>query len=295
MRCSDPEGGGDGGPGREGCCQSSPGAPPPPPPPPAPGYFGGPSSSQARRGGGKGGGPGSEGPPVPLISSGPPVVQPLEPRGPRLCHTAALCSSRSLRARSATGRSEEPHQSHLSNARGRRRLFSISPARCYDDDGVAAVESKIRLPECRASTGPHIQSNVTLSGAVLLSGGPSSVEGGCSPGIQPTGVPHLGNYLGPWRPGWPCRTVPLGACTASWTCTSITLPQDPAQLRLNILDMAACLLACGIDPQRSILFSSPGGWRGRYKREAMKSQKDEGNMGLFTYPVLQAADILLYK
>ncbi|XP_017560079.1 tryptophan--tRNA ligase, mitochondrial isoform X2 [Pygocentrus nattereri] len=94
---------------------------------------------------------------------------------------------------------------------------------------------------------------------------------------------------------------------------SITQPQDPQLLRDNILDMAASLLACGIDPTRSILFQQSVvsehtelSWilgcltsmpRLRHLPQwKMKSkQKSEGSVGLYTYPVLQAADILLYK
>uniref|UniRef100_A0A8C2CM62 tryptophan--tRNA ligase n=1 Tax=Cyprinus carpio TaxID=7962 RepID=A0A8C2CM62_CYPCA len=88
---------------------------------------------------------------------------------------------------------------------------------------------------------------------------------------------------------------------------------DPQMLRENILDMAASLLACGIDPTRSILFQQSQvsehaelSWilgcltsmpRLRHLPQwKMKSkQKNEGSVGLYTYPVLQAADILLYK
>ncbi|XP_068079471.1 tryptophan--tRNA ligase, mitochondrial isoform X2 [Danio rerio] len=94
---------------------------------------------------------------------------------------------------------------------------------------------------------------------------------------------------------------------------SITQPQDPQVLRDNIMDMAASLLACGIDPTRSILFQQSQvsehaelSWilgcltsmpRLRHLPQwKMKSkQKNEGSVGLYTYPVLQAADILLYK
>ncbi|XP_051980529.1 tryptophan--tRNA ligase, mitochondrial-like [Xyrauchen texanus] len=94
---------------------------------------------------------------------------------------------------------------------------------------------------------------------------------------------------------------------------SITQPQVPQLLRENILDMAASLLACGIDPTRSILFQQSQvlehaelSWilgcltsmpRLRHLPQwKMKSkQKNEGSVGLYTYPVLQAADILLYK
>ncbi|XP_059896061.1 tryptophan--tRNA ligase, mitochondrial [Gadus macrocephalus] len=132
-------------------------------------------------------------------------------------------------------------------------------------------------------------------------------------GIQPTGVPHLGNYLGALETWVSLQDRYPSVLYSIVDLHSITQPQDPAQLRLNILDMAACLLACGIDPQRSILFQQSQvsehaelSWilsclttmpRLRHLPQwKMKSkQKGEGSVGLFTYPVLQAADILLYR
>ncbi|XP_016111586.1 tryptophan--tRNA ligase, mitochondrial [Sinocyclocheilus grahami] len=132
-------------------------------------------------------------------------------------------------------------------------------------------------------------------------------------GIQPTGVPHLGNYLGALE-SWVALQDKYSTVMYSIVdLHSITQPQDPQMLRENILDMAASLLACGIDPTRSILFQqsqvsehSELSWilgcltsmpRLRHLPQwKMKSkQKNEGSVGLYTYPVLQAADILLYK
>ncbi|KAG7251388.1 hypothetical protein CRUP_017779, partial [Coryphaenoides rupestris] len=81
-------------------------------------------------------------------------------------------------------------------------------------------------------------------------------------GIQPTGVPHLGNYLGALETWVALQDRYPSVLYSIVDMHSITLPQDPAQLRLNILDMAASLLACGIDPQRSNPVPAvPGGWR----------------------------------
>ncbi|XP_052461801.1 tryptophan--tRNA ligase, mitochondrial isoform X1 [Carassius gibelio] len=132
-------------------------------------------------------------------------------------------------------------------------------------------------------------------------------------GIQPTGVPHLGNYLGALD-SWVALQDEYSTVIYSIVdLHSITQPQDPQMLRDNILDMAASLLACGIDPSRSILFQQSQvsehaelSWilgcltsmpRLRHLPQwKMKSkQKNEGSVGLYTYPVLQAADILLYK
>ncbi|KAI0209236.1 Tryptophan--tRNA ligase, mitochondrial [Lamellibrachia satsuma] len=133
-------------------------------------------------------------------------------------------------------------------------------------------------------------------------------------GIQPTGVPHLGNYFGaikPWVELQEEDGTHVVLCVVD--LHALTLPQDPTKLRENIRDMAASLLACGIDPKKSILFQQSSvsqhaelGWilgclttlprlehlpQWKQKSETMK----EVPLGLFTYPVLQAADILLYK
>ncbi|XP_075449044.1 tryptophan--tRNA ligase, mitochondrial isoform X2 [Ascaphus truei] len=133
-------------------------------------------------------------------------------------------------------------------------------------------------------------------------------------GIQPTGIPHLGNYLGALQ-RWAQLQEEYGCVLYSIVdLHSLTVPQDPAVLREGVLDMAACLLACGIHPDTSCVFQQSQvrehvelGWilgcltsmpRLRHLPQwKVKSQiqKNEGSVGLFTYPVLQAADILLYK
>ncbi|KAI8826199.1 uncharacterized protein EV422DRAFT_553452, partial [Fimicolochytrium jonesii] len=187
-------------------------------------------------------------------------------------------------------------------------------------------------------------------------------------GIQPTGVPHLGNYLGALS-NWVKLQDDLPASSTSPSSIStlpsspisppsthlysivdlhaLTLPQDPSLLRENVLDMAASLLACGIDPKKSVLFRqsrvhehaelawllfcrTPIGWLSRMHQWKTKlqmmqqksgtsttsanatlaitsdlnlddpsAQSDEAgpgpNVGLLAYPVLQAADILIYR
>ncbi|THH31872.1 hypothetical protein EUX98_g2310 [Antrodiella citrinella] len=146
-------------------------------------------------------------------------------------------------------------------------------------------------------------------------------------GIQPTGVPHLGNYLGAlinWvRLQQDSRPEDeLIFSIVGWH--ALTLPQDPRELSRSRRDALAVLLAIGIDPKRSILFHqdenphhaelawlfnciTPVGklrrmttWKSRLavSRNANdESEVDESllNAGLLTYPVLQAADILAYK
>ena len=132
-------------------------------------------------------------------------------------------------------------------------------------------------------------------------------------GIQPTGNLHLGNYLGAIR-NW-VRLQDQGECIFFLAdLHAITVYNDPATLTANIREMAAALLAAGIDPARAILFRQamvPGhaelawllnctariGWLNRMTQFKEKSGKNrEGaSVGLYTYPVLQAADVLLYN
>lgn len=130
-------------------------------------------------------------------------------------------------------------------------------------------------------------------------------------GVQPTGNIHLGNYLGALR-----QFVELQEEYQCLYCIvdlhAITVPQDPKELRKHILDVAALYLAVGVDPKKSIVFVQsdvPGhselGWiltcssyTGELSRmtqfKAKSHNKASAPAGLFTYPVLMAADILLY-
>ena len=136
-------------------------------------------------------------------------------------------------------------------------------------------------------------------------------------GIQPTGSLHLGNYLGAIR-NW---VAMQDGMSADGQCLffladlhAISMPHDPAGLASATREMAAALVACGIDPQRSVLFNQAQvpahaelqwlltgtarmGWLSRMTQFKDKSGKNrEGaSVALFTYPVLQAADVLLYQ
>lgn len=132
-------------------------------------------------------------------------------------------------------------------------------------------------------------------------------------GIQPTGVLHLGNLIGAVK-NWVKLQDEYNCFYSVVDLHAITIRQKPADLRKNTLEMAAMLLACGIDPEKSTLFiqshvpaHSQLAWvlncfaghgeLGRMTQFKDKSAKnaDNINAGLFTYPVLQAADILLYQ
>jgi len=131
-------------------------------------------------------------------------------------------------------------------------------------------------------------------------------------GVQPTGALHLGNWLGAIR-NW----VDLQHTHDTYVCVvdlhAITVPHNPAELAENSLGTAALYLACGMDPERCAIFIqsqvaahselcwllncvTPLNWLERmiqFKEKAVK-QGDNVSVGLLNYPVLMAADILLY-
>jgi len=132
-------------------------------------------------------------------------------------------------------------------------------------------------------------------------------------GVQPTGNLHLGNYLGAMR-----QFVELQKTHESIYCVvdlhAITVWQDPAELGANTRAVTAAYIACGLDPERSILFNQSAvsahaelawvfncvarmGWLNRMTQFKDKAGKDKENasVGLFVYPNLMAADILAYK
>lgn len=130
-------------------------------------------------------------------------------------------------------------------------------------------------------------------------------------GVQPTGNIHLGNYLGALK-----QFVELQDEAECLYCVvdmhAITVPQDPKELREHVLDVASLYMAVGLDPKKSILFVQSEvsghaelGWilncssyTGELSRMTQFKAKNKGResapTGLFTYPVLMAADILLY-
>lgn len=131
-------------------------------------------------------------------------------------------------------------------------------------------------------------------------------------GIQPSGVSHIGNYLGAIR-NWVLQQDTYDNVFCIVNLHALTLPTDPAQLRANTITMANTLLAAGIDPERSILFVQGDvrehaelSWYlnsvtqfGELRRMTQFKDKSGGqdeavSAALFGYPVLQAADILMY-
>ncbi|MBY0519868.1 MAG: tryptophan--tRNA ligase [Sphingomonas sp.] len=137
-------------------------------------------------------------------------------------------------------------------------------------------------------------------------------------GIQPTGNLHLGNYLGAIKQ-WVAMQDQVAATGGDCLffladLHALTQPVVPAELANNTVEMAATLLACGIDPRKSVLFNQARvpahselawilngtarmGWLNRMTQWKDKAGKDGASqsVGYFGYPVLQAADVLLYK
>ena len=132
-------------------------------------------------------------------------------------------------------------------------------------------------------------------------------------GVQPTGNLHLGNYLGAIR-NWVALQHDYDCIFCIVDLHAVTVPQDPVQLRAQTREVTAAYIAAGIDPERCVIFNqstvsghaelawllgcqTPLGWLNRmtqFKEKAGK-QREEAGLGLYSYPVLMAADILLYK
>lgn len=132
-------------------------------------------------------------------------------------------------------------------------------------------------------------------------------------GIQPTGTPTLGNYIGAMR-NWKLLEDEYDCLYMVADLHTITVRQEPAKFRQNAMQMLGLLLASGLDPKKSVLFFQSHvhqhaelawlldcytymGEMSRMTQFKDKSAKhaDNINCGLFTYPVLMAGDILLYQ
>ena len=132
-------------------------------------------------------------------------------------------------------------------------------------------------------------------------------------GVPPTGNLHLGNYLGAIK-NWVSLQKDFECIFCIVDLHAITIKQDPKELENNTLEVTAAYLASGIDPEKTIIFNqsavsahteltwllscfTPIGWLNRmtqFKEKAGK-KKDNAVLGLYSYPVLMASDILAYK
>ena len=132
-------------------------------------------------------------------------------------------------------------------------------------------------------------------------------------GVQPTGNLHLGNYLGALK-NFVLLQKELNCIYCVVDLHAITVFQNPSELKKNTLETVACFLAMGLDPNKSIIFNQSSvsahselawifncvsriGWLNRMTqfKDKAGSNKEKVSVGLFIYPNLMAADILLYK
>jgi tryptophanyl-tRNA synthetase len=133
-------------------------------------------------------------------------------------------------------------------------------------------------------------------------------------GIQPSGTSHLGTYLGALK-NWVVVQEQYDSHFCIVDLHAITVPQDPKVLRSNVREMAAIFIAVGLDPERSVIFrqSRVSGhaelaWllnciarvgelsrMTQFKDKSQREGAESASVGLYDYPVLQAADILLYN
>jgi tryptophanyl-tRNA synthetase len=132
-------------------------------------------------------------------------------------------------------------------------------------------------------------------------------------GMQPTGELHLGNYLGAVK-NWSKLQSRYHSIFCIVDLHALTVQYDPQEMPRRIFDMAVGILACGVDPNQATLFAQSQvlehahlGWilgtvaplgdleRMTQFKEKSDQHKKNTNSGLFTYPVLQSADIVLYK
>ena len=131
-------------------------------------------------------------------------------------------------------------------------------------------------------------------------------------GVQPTGNIHLGNYLGAFR-NWVRLQDDYDAIYCIVDLHAMTVEYDPAELEASRVDTAKVLMALGVDPERSLLYTqsqvgdhaelawilstmTPMGVLNRMTQFKDKTEKGvAANLGLYSYPVLMAADILLYR
>lgn len=187
----------------------------------------------------------------------------------------------------------------------------------------SAVAPNLRQPICSACVGRRHRSTSDSPGDKARLARPRTIFSG----IQPTGIPHIGNYLGALQ-NWVRLQDTAGETDriifSVVDLHAITVPQAKAQLQQYKREMLASLLAIGLDPDRCILYEqssvpehtelswilstmAPLGalnrmtqFKSKAKFMSPTSAGDEGELdglmlGLFAYPVLQAADILLYK
>ena len=156
-------------------------------------------------------------------------------------------------------------------------------------------------------------SEINNENAAATEGGEKIVKKVMLSGIQPSGDLHLGNYLGAIK-NWGARSEEFDCFYFMADLHTITVRQEPAKLRQRTLEQLALYIACGLDPEKNTLFIQSQvpahaqlGWvlqcytqfgeltRMTQFKDKSEKHKDNINAGLFAYPSLMAADILLYR
>ena len=179
---------------------------------------------------------------------------------------------------------------------------------------AAASSFALRRRSVSVSCSAAAEAAVAEGTAAAAEGGPT-VKKRVLSGVQPTGVLHLGNYLGAIRQ-WVANQEDYDNFFCVVDLHAITAPHVPKELTKDTYRTAALYLASGIDPERSQIFvqshvtahaeltwllncATPMGWLERmiqFKEKSAKMTSEESvGVGLFDYPVLMAADILLYQ
>ncbi|KAM1312926.1 hypothetical protein ACFX2F_017022 [Malus domestica] len=173
---------------------------------------------------------------------------------------------------------------------------------------------QIRHQSARNASGFRCCCSVSLSQPAAPETSPSSVKKRIVSGVQPTGSIHLGNYLGAIR-NWILLQNTYDTLFFIVDLHAITLPYDAQQLSKATRDTAALYLACGVDTSKASVFVqshvrahaemmwllssvTPVGWLNRmiqFKEKSRKAGDENVGVGLLTYPVLMASDILLYQ
>ncbi|KAN0065155.1 Tryptophan--tRNA ligase, mitochondrial [Thecaphora frezii] len=205
-----------------------------------------------------------------------------------------------------------------------RAASAVSSRHASSGAALAAIRSAIASPSASSSSSSTPRSHPLRS--LTTPSSPPKPKTIFS-GIQPTGIPHLGNYLGALRNWVDLQNTASPNDTLLFSIVgmhALTMPQDPKLLFRERREMMAILLAIGLDPERCTIFHqdqvkqhaelawylmclTPFGKLGRMttwksKIATARNGKDESSvdesqlaLGLFAYPVLQAADILLYR
>ena len=196
-------------------------------------------------------------------------------------------------------------QSLTSSRPARRLSVALGPLRCFREKRVVGRRAAGILPPLAP------RPTAARLGVGTMTPRSSKLRPRVFSGVQPSGKLHLGNYLGAIR-RWAGRQDGSDNFFCIVDMHALTMPQEPNALRRQTREVAALYLAAGLDPRKSTIFVqshvrahaeccwvlncvTPLGWLERMTQfKAKAAQRESVGTGLLDYPVLQAADILLY-